>query len=107
MMDSERRDPGDFDRFVHMVRLLPPEVGFSLSRPMCPPGAPEVVNPYTCIVGMPHAQILDRAPSGDRYRNCEGVGATMYEALTRALSEAYAQRAITLRLSIDTALKEP
>lgn len=99
MMESERRDPGDFQRFVEMVRLLPPEVGFALTRPMCLAGAPEIINPYTCIIGMPWAAKLREDQSG--FRNCEGTGATMYEALMRALSDAYAQRAITLRLCVD------
>lgn len=89
MTEGERMNRDDAYRFAMMVEMLADEVGFSISKAMAPPGAPPCINPYTCRVGMPMTE------SGSVI---EAHGATMFEALTRALADAHERRAAVLRV---------
>lgn len=101
MTEVERREHKDIDRFVTAVMWLPRDIGFSITRPMQLVGAPELANPYTCILGM------DGSGRGTNpTRHCEANGATMYEALMRALADAHEQKAINIRVNAGLDPKE-
>lgn len=92
MTEGERMNREDAYRFAMMVEMLADEVGFSISKAMAPPGAPPFINPYTCRVSMP------MTGEGNPKPIIEAHGATMFEALTRALADAHERRAVVLRV---------
>lgn len=96
MTDGEKMYREDAERFVWLVQSLPQSVGFVFTRQVSPEGSPAIVNPYTCEISMPEA---DPPHEGNRSAPLHKAhGATMFEALCRALADAYTQRGLNFRM---------
>lgn len=96
MTEVEQREHRDAERLARAVMWLPPDIGFSITRPMQPTGSEPLVNPYSCIIGM-----VGAGHGSNPTRHCEAFGATMYEAFMRALADAHESKAVNIRLSAE------
>lgn len=98
MTEGEKMYREDAERFAWLVQSLPQNVGFLFTRAVSPEGSPAMVNPYSCEISMPESdrpEDLAKAPYRSMHR---AHGATMFEAMCRALADAYTQRGENFRL---------
>lgn len=102
MTEGEKMYREDAMRFAWLVQSLPQDVGFLFTKVMSPEGTPAVVNPYTCEISMPQSDKPEDAAAAPYHTRHGANGATMFEAMCRALADAYTQRGLNFRMYATT-----
>lgn len=82
MWHSGRLSTEEAGLFAELLNSIPPDVGWSVSRSVTPPGAPTIIG-YGAVVLLPGACQEQAAAIGD----------TPYQAMMKAMAEAHRKAA--------------